>query len=199
VFLLGYAAVVLAWPFEPTRFVLVWWPVLAALFVAGVRVVWRWRPSALPVRGLRIALGAAMLLVVGGYGAYNLRGVRQKWWVNIQSDAGTRAKPIAEWVARSTTPNDVLITDHDLIVYLYTGRRAVPTATFTALGHITPLTPQQDAAVLRSMLSTMKPRWYIANAQQSIAAAAILAEKQPPEMRYAGSISTARVYEPVPK
>jgi hypothetical protein len=199
VFLLGYAAVVLAWPFEPTRFVLVWWPVLAALFVAGVRVVWRWRPSALPVRGLRIALGAAMLLVIGGYGAYNLRGVRQKWWVNIQSDAGTRAKPIAEWVARSTTPNDVLITDHDLIVYLYTGRRAVPTATFTALGHITPLTPQQDAAVLRSMLSTMKPRWYIANAQQSIAAAAILAEKQPPEMRYAGSISTARVYEPVPK
>ena len=199
VFLLGYAAVVLAWPFEPTRFALVWWPVLAALFVAGVRGVWRWRPSALPVRGLRFALGAAMLLVVGGYGAYNLRGVRQKWWVNIQSDAGTRAKPIAEWVARSTTPNDVLITDHDLIVYLYTGRRAVPTATFTALGHITPLTPPQDAAILRELLSSMKPRWYIATSQQSIAAATILADEQPPLMRYAGSISTARVYEPVPK
>ena len=199
VFLLGYSAVILAWPFEPTRFALVWWPVLAALFVAGVRAVWRWRPSALPAHGLRFALGAAMLLVVGGYGAYNLRGIRQKWWVNIQSDGGTRAKPIAEWVARSTTPNDVLITDHDLIVYLYTGRRAVPTATFTALGHITPLTPPQDAAILREMLSSMKPRWYIASAQQSIAAAAILAEEQPPVMRYAGSISTARVYEPVPK
>jgi hypothetical protein len=199
VFLLGYGAVVLVWPFEPTRFALVWWPVLAALFAAGVRVVWRWRPSSLPVHGLRFALGAAMLLVVGGYGAYNLRGVRQKWWVNIQSDAGTRAKPIAEWVARSTTPNDVLITDHDLIVYLYTGRRAVPTATFTALGHITPLTPPQDAAILREMIASIKPRWYIAASQQSIDAVTLLADEQPPLMRYAGSISTARVYEPVSK
>jgi hypothetical protein len=199
IFLLGYATVVLAWPFEPTRFALVWWPVLAALFVAGVRVVWRWRPSALVTRGLRFALSLAMLLVVGGYGTYNQRGVRQSWWVNIQSDAGTRAKPIAEWVARSTTPNDVLITDHDLIVYLYTGRRAVPTATFTALGHITPLTPSQDAAILRDMLSSVKPRWYIATSDQSIAAATILADEQPPLMRYAGSISTARVYEPVSK
>ena len=199
VFLLGYGAVILAWPFEPTRFALVWWPLLAALFVAGIRVVWRWRPSAIPLHGLRFALGAAMLLVVGGYGAYNLRGVRQKWWVNIQSDAGTRAKPIAEWVARSTTPNDVLIADHDLIVYLYTGRQAVPTATFVALGHITPLTPAQDAEILRQMIATVKPRWYIASAKQSIDAGAILADEQPPLMRYAGSISTARVYEPVSK
>jgi hypothetical protein len=102
-------------------------------------------------------------------------------------------------VARSTTPNDVLITDHDLIVYLYTGRRAVPTATFTALGHITPLTAAEDAAILRDMLTSVKPRWYIATSQQSIAAATILAEEQPPLMRYAGSISTARVYEPVVK
>ena len=196
-FLVGYGAVVLAWPFEPTRFALVWWPVLAALFVAGVRVIWRWRPAGAPGRGLRFAAGAAMLLVVGGYGAYNLRGVRHKWWVNIQSDGGTRAKPIAEWVARSTTPNDVVITDHDLIVYLYTGRRAVPTATFTALAHITPLTPPQDAAILRDMLVTVKPKWYIAASQQSIAAATLLAEEQPPAMRYAGSISAARVYEPI--
>ena len=140
-----------------------------------------------------------MLLVVGGYGAYNLRGVRQKWWVNIQTDAGTRAKPIAQWVVRSTAPNDVLITDHDLIVYLYTGRRAVPTATFTARGHITPLTPPEDAQILRELIATLKPRWYIAASQQSIDAVTLLADEQPPLMRYAGSISTARVYEPVPK
>ena len=91
-----------------------------------------------------------------GYGSYNLRGVREKWWVNIQSDAGTRAKPIVEWVARATTPDDVLISDHDLIVYLYTGRRAVPTATFTALGRITPLSSQQDAAVVRGLLAEMQ-------------------------------------------
>jgi hypothetical protein len=198
-FLLGYGAVILVWPFEPTRFALVWWPVLAALFVAGVRRVWTWRPAAPSLVGARVATLVAAVVVTTGYGAYNLRGVRQKWWVNIQSDAGTRAKPIAEWVARATRPEDVVISDHDLIVYLYTGRRAVPTATFTALGRITPLTPAQDAVVLRGMLAQLRPRWYIATSQQGIEAATLLAAEQPPRLRYAGSISTARVYEPVTK
>jgi hypothetical protein len=198
-FLGGYGAVILAWPFEPTRFALVWWPVLAVLFVAGVRQVWTWRPAGVLPRVFQVATGASILLVAGGYGVHNYRGVRDKWWLNIQSDAATRAKPIAEWVARSTTPDDVLITDHDLIVYLYTGRRAVPTATFTALGHITPLTPAQDAAILRDMLASVRPRWYIATSQQSIDIAALLAAEQPPPLRYAGSISSARVYEPVSK
>jgi hypothetical protein len=199
VFLLGYGAVILAWPFEPTRFALVWWPVLAGLLAAGVRRVWTWRPTRMPLQGIRIAGLAAVLIVAAGYATYNARGVRQKWWVNIQSDAGTRARPIAEWVARATRPEDVVISDHDLIVYLYTGRRAVPTATFTALGRITPLTPPQDAAILRGMLAQLRPRWYIASSQQSIDAAAILAAEQPPMLRYAGSIATARVYEPVTK
>jgi hypothetical protein len=102
-------------------------------------------------------------------------------------------------VARATAPDDVVISDHDLIVYLYTGRRAVPTATFTARGHVTPLTPAQDAAVLRDMLASVKPRWYIASSQQAIASAALLEAEQPPVLRFAGSISTARVYEPVSK
>jgi hypothetical protein len=164
-FLGGYAAVILVWPFEPTRFVLVWWPVLAVLFVAGVKTIWRWRTATSVTRVVRVAACVAVAIVVVGYAAYNLRGVREKWWANIQSDAGTRARPIAEWVARSTNPNDVLITDHDLIVYLYTGRRAVPTATFTALGHITPLTPAQDAEVLRGLLEIGSPQWSNPNTQ----------------------------------
>jgi hypothetical protein len=84
-------------------------------------------------------------------------------------------------------------------VYLYTGRRAVPTATFTALGRITPLTATQDAAILRQMLADLRPRWYIAASEQSIASAKLLASEQPPRLRYAGSISTAQVYEPVMK
>jgi hypothetical protein len=93
----------------------------------------------------------------------------------------------------------VVISDHDLIVYLYTGRRAVPTATFTALGRITPLTPAQDAVILRSLLAQLKPRWYIATSQQGIDAATLLTQDEPPQLRFAGNISTARVYEPVVK
>ena len=199
VFLLCYGAIILAWPFEPTRFALVWWPVLALLCAAGVRRVWLWRPAPVTLRATRFAGLAASLVVAGGYASYNARGAREKWWVNLQSDAGVTAKPIAEWVARSTAPDDVLITDHDLIVYLYTGRRAVPTATFTALGRITPLTAAQDAENLRGMLAQFGPRWYIAASQQGIDAAAILAAQHRPRLRYAGSIATARVYEPVTK
>jgi len=199
VFLGGYAAVILAWPFEPTRFALVWWPVMAALFVVGVKTTWEWRAAALGPRAVRIAALAGIALVAFGYGAYNLRGVREKWWVNIQSDAGSQAKPIAEWVARSTRPEDVVVSDHDLIVYLYTGRRAVPTAMFTALGHITPMTPQQNATVLKDMIAQLHPRWFIASTQQGIASATLLADERPPLLRYAGSISVARVYEPVTK
>jgi hypothetical protein len=199
VFLGGYTAVILAWPFEPTRFALVWWPVLVGLFVAGVRTTWAWRPSAPSARVLRVVGIAGVAMVTAGYGAYNGRGLRQKWWVNIQSDAGAQAKPIAEWVVRSTRPEDIVVTDHDLIVYLYAGRRAVPTGTFTALGHITPLTPAQNAAVLQDMLTRLQPRWFIASTQAAIASATLLAEKRPPTLRYAGSISVARVYEPVPK
>jgi hypothetical protein len=181
------------------RFALVWWPVLAAFFVAGVRTIWSWRPHAVPARGVRVAGLACVAVVLAGYTTYNARGVRQKWWLNIQSDAATRAKPLAEWVARSTRPDDVVITDHDLIVYLYTGRRALPTATFTALGRITPLTPAQDAEILRSLLEQFRPRWYIASSEQSIESGKLLTLDSPPRLRLAGTISTAYVYEPVPR
>jgi hypothetical protein len=197
VFIAVYGAVILAWPFEPMRFALVWWPVLAGLFGAGVRAIWVWRPSSSAPRAVRVAGLACVALVTVGYAVYNARGVREKWWVNIQSAAGTRARPIAEWVTRSTRPDDVLIADDDLIVYLYTGRRTLPTATFIALSHIRPLTARQDADTLRSLLAQYHPRWYIAAAQQSIASAQVLADERPIGLRYAGSIATARVYEPV--
>jgi hypothetical protein len=198
-FLAVYGAVILVWPFEPMRFAFVWWPVLAGLFVAGVRVIWAWRPAGLVGWALKVVAVGSVLLVAGGYGWYNARGVREKWWVSLQRDAGTRAKPIAEWVTRATRPDDVVITDDDLIVYLYTGRRALPTATFTARSYVTPLTARQDAEILRSLLEQFRPRWYIAAGGQSIASAQVLVEEQPAPLRYAGSISTARVYEPVVK
>jgi hypothetical protein len=196
VFIAIYGGVILLWPFEPTRFALAGWPILSALFVAGVRMLWVWRPAGLAPRAVRLVGAAAVVLVCAGYAVYNMRGVRDKWWVGIQRDGGTRAKPVAEWIARSTRPDDVVITDHDLIVYLYTGRRAVPTASFTALGRITPLTAAQDAEVLRSLLDRYRPRWYIAATRQSIDAATPLLNA-PARLRLAGTISSASVYEPI--
>ena len=57
----------------------------------------------------------------------------------------------------------------------------------------------KGAAVLRGMIGDFTPRWYIAYAHQSIESAEILAADSVPLLRYAGSIATARVYEPVAK
>jgi hypothetical protein len=198
-FMVIYAGVVLLWPFEPMRFTLVVWPVLAGLFAAGTRTIWAWRPRGLTLTTVRAAGIAAILLVAVGYGWYNARGVHGKWWVNIQSDAGKRSKPIAEWVTRTTQPDEIVVTDDDLIVYLYTGRRALPTTTFGPRSYVTPLTARQDADILRTLLTRYRPRWYIAAGSQSVASAQFLMNNPPAPLRYAGSISTARIYEPVLK
>ena len=98
------------------RFALVWWPILSILVVSAAVAVWSWRPAATSSRVVRFAALACVALIIVGYGSYNGRGIREKWWLNIQSSMAGPAKPIAEWVARATKPEDVVITDHDLIV-----------------------------------------------------------------------------------
>ncbi|MFN8581766.1 MAG: hypothetical protein U0163_12420 [Gemmatimonadaceae bacterium] len=46
VFLAGYTAITLAWPFEPTRFVLGVWPLVLIALATPVRWAWRQRPNA---------------------------------------------------------------------------------------------------------------------------------------------------------
>lgn len=196
-FLAIYGGVILLWPFEPMRFALVWWPVLAGLFVAGVRTVWQWRPAPVARSAVRFAVIGCVVLVSAGYGWYNVRGVRERWWANIQRDIATRAKPIAEWVASATRDDDVVIADDDLVVYLYTGRRALPAGTFTAMSHIAPLTPRQDADAMRSLVERYRPKWYVVATQPTIASAQLLAEDEPPRLRFSGSVGAVRVYEPL--
>lgn len=192
-----YTGVILVWPFEPMRFILALWPVLVPLFVAGVASVARWRRDRPRAQPFRMALAAATAVVVAGYVTYNVRGFRGRWWSSMQRDISVQAKPIADWVGGGTRPDDVLVTDHDLIVYLYTGRRAVPTVSFTARSRVRPLSTAEDAMVLRSILAMYKPRFFIAGSKQAIDAANVLAAEATPRLRYVGSIRTALIYEPV--
>jgi hypothetical protein len=195
VFLAGYAVVVLTWPFEPDRFVLAIWPLLTLCFVAGGVWIYRWRPAPVVARGVRIAVLAAAAMVSAGFTWYNARGYGNQWWASVQRDAGRRAKPVVEWVAASTSPDDVLMTDDDLLVYLYTGRRGMPTSTFLPRERVRPLTDEENADAVRQMIDLYAPRYYITTSEPGRRAAESLTTGEHPMLRRYRLIPNAFVYE----
>ncbi len=194
-FLVAYTGVVLLWPFEPDRFVLAVWPLLTLCGLAGVAAVWRWRPLLWASRGIRVAaLGLSAALVLG-FATYNARGYRNQWWASVQRDAGRRAKPIAEWVAASTRPGDVLMTDDDLLVYLYTGRQGMPTSTFLPKERVQPATDADNIAAARAMIDAYDPRYYITTSDAGQRAAEALTQGDTPLLRRFRLIPNAFIYE----
>jgi hypothetical protein len=194
-FLLFYVGVIVLWPFEPDRFVLAVWPLLAVVTGAAILTVWRWRPHNRPVRGVRWAALTLSAAVVVGHVAYNVRGYRGAWWASVQRQGGQSAKPIVEWVAQHTGPDDVLSTEHDLIVYLYTGRRAVPVSTFLPRERIHPLSAAETLASVRDVIERYQPRYYITAWQPAVDAANALAAGDHPLLRRAGHTPNAFVFE----
>ncbi len=194
-FLAAYAVVILVWPFEPDRFVVAVWPLLTICGLAGVAAIWRWRPSLPVASGARfVALGLSVTIILG-FAAFNARGYRNQWWASIQRDAGRRAKPIVEWIAASTAPSDVLMTDDDLIVYLYADRRGMPTSSFLPRERVRPPTDSDNIAAVRTMIDTYEPRYYITTSEPGRRAAEALATEEAPLLRRHRLIPNAFIYE----
>ncbi|HEX6313733.1 MAG TPA: hypothetical protein VFZ73_02695, partial [Gemmatimonadaceae bacterium] len=194
-FLGAYAAVVLAWPFEPERFVLAVWPLIMLCAFAGGALVLAWRPKGrvtVSARYLAIALSCA---VAAGFVVFNGRGYSRQWWASVQRDVGQRAKPTAEWVAAETRPSDVLMTDDDLLVYLYTGRRGMPTSTFSPWERLRTPTDAENIAAVRVMIDTYRPRYYITTSQPGQRAAEALTKGDRPLLRRYRLLSNAFIYE----
>lgn len=194
-FLAGYMAVILAWPFEPNRFVLALWPLLTLTWLSGILMIWRWRPGLRFGRAVRVLALVLAVAVSTGFVAYNARGYGNQWWASVQRDSGRRAKPIVEWVAAATAPGDVLMTDDDLMVYLYTGRRGMPTSTFLPRDRVRPPTDADNIAAVRAMIAAYAPRYYITTSAPGQRAAEALAQGPAPLLRRYRVIPNAFVYE----
>jgi len=122
---------VLIWPFQTARFVWTIWPLLLAVVVVGGWNAITQRTWRLPIRAI---LAAALVWVFIGYGAYELRGFRGSWWSSLGRANAPRIATTVQWVATHTAPTEVLATEYEGAVWLYTGRQALP---------IIPLTPAQ--------------------------------------------------------
>ncbi len=189
-----YMLVVIVWPFQPSRFLIGVWPLWLPLIGAGVVALWRAPASSRLQAALRAAVVVAAVACASGHLWYNARGYTNEWWASIPRDAGQRAKPIVEWVAQYTRPDDVLSTEDDLMVYLYAGRKAVPTATFTAQERLTMATDAEHLAAAREIFRNYQPDYYIINSRQGALTADVLAREVPPLLRHVGDIATVRIY-----
>ncbi|HEX7122358.1 MAG TPA: glycosyltransferase family 39 protein [Gemmatimonadaceae bacterium] len=194
-FLAAYLALVVVWPFAPDRFVSAVWAIIVLAVAAVASAVWRWRPRSGIHRAMRLAALAVLAVLTAGHAVYNWRGYEGRWWDSVQRQSAEGARPIIEWIARNTSPTDVLSTEYDLMVYLYTGRRSVPATTYRPHDRVAPAAHDALVGWVDTMLATFRPRYYITGWPPAVEAANVLATRVPPSLRALGTLPHHAVYE----
>jgi hypothetical protein len=150
-FAVVYGLVLLAWPFTPWRFVYAIWPI-AILFVGEtVALVAKQGADALS-RIPRAAVVTALVLIAAGALREESRAYAQRSWRQPGVNAAAEIAPLVRWVSAQTTKNDIVAVDGEQLVYLFTGRQALPVAPFTAAEYVRPRTADENAESLRRLL-----------------------------------------------
>jgi len=196
-FLAAYMALVIIWPFDPTRFVWALLPIFGAMLALGITAVAERKP--LPgIRRLahRAALGMCALLLVG-FAAFNVRGVRTKWRDSVPRETAARATPVVEWVRAFTRPADVIAMEDDPLIYLYTGRRAIPLGTLTPEQYLEEQTYAFATETLHTLTMRYRPSYVIGATSYGVIAARTLSARTPPELRVHTLLSTAAIFTSV--
>lgn len=191
----AYLGITVAWPFMPARFTWGIWPLVGCIFVLGGQAVVTWRPPRV-MRPVRWVAVAAVVLLAAGYARYNYLGTSRGWWTQVQALTADRTRPFAEWVLANTTDDEVVATDDDLIVHLYTGRRAVPVSSFTPQEHLVRQTRELTTRNLREILRLYDVRYVFAASDYGWSAVRGLAEASPPELRLVRPLPTGAVFAP---
>lgn len=192
-FVAGYLGIVLVWPFSPLRFVWGIWPLLM-LFPAAGLVAARESEFVRQRRAARPVVGALAAAVALGIIAFNVQGYANAWWSSNARFHARRVLPQLAWVAQRTAPNDVVGSDAEAAVYLYTGRRAVPLTTFTAAEYVRERTAAEETAVVASLLATYKPRFVLVTSPQLVAATGRLAGRSSLALTRVDSLDRGVVY-----
>lgn len=222
-FLVFYLATVVLWPFAPARFTWGVWPLIGLVYGLAVVTVWTWGappnnmippnarlsapipPPVVPWHRLRpvlrpvlrpLALASLGALVVG-YGGYNYLGTTRDWWTVVQKSVADRAHPLAEWVMANTDSSAVLATDDDVLIHLYTGRRAIPNGAFTPQEHLVAQTPAMATRSLRTILVTYHIDYVLASTQYGTYASRGLVQAHPPELRIVRALQSGAVFAPI--
>jgi hypothetical protein len=194
VFVALYFAIVIVWPFSPLRFVWAVWPLLMLVPVIGAHALWSAHGSVRRRATRRLAAVAASLVIIAGSLWFNARGYANAWWAANARFHARRVLPQLAWVARTTRPTDIIASDAEGAVYLYTGRRAVPITSFTASEYVRERSAGEQIATVRAMLNQFHPRFVVATSLPLIKAASRIADSVPSLLVRVDSISRGEVF-----
>ena len=87
---------------------------------------------------------------------------------------------IVRWVAANTAPDELVATDYEGAVYLYTGRQALPIITLTPAQYLRDYTPRENANEgLLPILDAYPVRTVVAGAGRAYDAAQYVAAQSP--------------------
>lgn len=115
--LVCYLAILAVWPHAPDRFLWAVLPWLALAWTAGVVGLWRTR--------LRVPVAVVAAAVTIGYGSYEVRGLAGRWWEGAARTISANFQELLPAIA-ALPDTAVVASDDEALVWLYTGRRAVP-------------------------------------------------------------------------
>jgi len=126
--LAGYVVVVLLWPVGPDRFLWAAWPLLAVTFAAGAEALAARAAADRSMAGTvgRWGVAATAVAVVAGFAFFQVRGYTRGDATRLQRGISATLEEVLPWVRRATPPDAVIAGEDEALLWLYTGRRAVP-------------------------------------------------------------------------
>ena len=196
-FLAGYLAIVAIWPFQPSRFIWGVWPLILVLLVLGAHAAVVGAPHW--HRAARVLVLASCCWVGVGYASYEVRASRGRWWSSIPRAAVDHITFAVAWTRANTAPGDIVSTEDEGSVFLYTGRRTVPVRTFTVDQYLGNPTPEQEALTgLVPLLAAYPARAVLVSTQPSRAAALYLAGGPAPRLSARGEYPGGAAYIVLP-
>ena len=130
-----------------------------------------------------------------GYSAYELRGIRGQWWSSIPRANTPRIATAVRWVAANTAPDELVATDYEGAVYLYTGRQALPIITLMPAQYLRDYSPRENAMEgLLPVLDAYPVRTVVAGAGKAYDAAQYLATHSPARLRLREQVDGGGVF-----
>ena len=123
-----YAVIVLLWPYAPDRFLWAALPMLVVALVLGGVLLWRAAGARRDWRrwGLRALAVAGVVPVIVGFGGYQVAGFTKRWPTSTQRGISETFERILPWIRSATPDSAVLAGEDEALLWLYTGRKAVP-------------------------------------------------------------------------
>ncbi|MBI4503594.1 MAG: hypothetical protein HY700_20830, partial [Gemmatimonadetes bacterium] len=136
--LAAYVAIVTVWPFTPDRFMWILVPWAAAF--AGLGIVAAYERG----RGFRVAAIVLSLVLVAGYLPREVLSLGRREFAATARDISQPDRLVAASIDAGLSADAVIAAEGEAMIYLYTGRTAVPNSLFRWKGRAIEYFPVDD-------------------------------------------------------